>query len=184
MRYRFAIGFLELNSIAQGYEAADAICKAADITLHMAKPVCPGRFAIMFSGQTSAVKASLEAGTACARDLVVDQFLLSQIHEDVLSALNSATEVEGIEALGIIETSTIASSILAADGAAKAAEVTLIEVRTATGMAGKSYMSCTGSVAAVTAGVEAGIKAVGSSGPVLVSRIIPSVDDKLKSFLL
>ena len=34
------IGFLELNSIAKGVEAADAILKAAEVELIFAKPVC------------------------------------------------------------------------------------------------------------------------------------------------
>ena len=44
-----AIGFLELNSIAKGVEAADAILKTADTDLHFAKMGCPGKFNILFT---------------------------------------------------------------------------------------------------------------------------------------
>ena len=40
------VGFLELNSIAKGVEAADAILKAAQVELTFAKPVCPGKYSI------------------------------------------------------------------------------------------------------------------------------------------
>lgn len=38
-----AIGFLELNSIAKGIEAADAVLKAAETRLIYAKAGCPGQ---------------------------------------------------------------------------------------------------------------------------------------------
>ena len=37
------IGFLELNSIAKGVEAADAILKAAETDLLFARAGCPGK---------------------------------------------------------------------------------------------------------------------------------------------
>ncbi|MFR7476243.1 BMC domain-containing protein [Frisingicoccus sp.] len=45
------VGFLELNSIAKGVEAADAILKAAQVELTFAKPVCPGKYSILFTGE-------------------------------------------------------------------------------------------------------------------------------------
>ena len=36
------IGFLELNSIARGVAAADAMLKAAEVRLIAARPSCPG----------------------------------------------------------------------------------------------------------------------------------------------
>ena len=44
-----AIGILESNSIAKGIEAADAVLKAADTALLYAKPVCPGKYTILFA---------------------------------------------------------------------------------------------------------------------------------------
>ena len=68
------IGFLELNSIAKGVEAADRILKTAETTLLFAKAGCPGKYNILFSGEVAAVTSSLEAGkeiggahVACAR---------------------------------------------------------------------------------------------------------------------
>ena len=43
------IGFLELNSIAKGIEAADAILKAAEVDLILAKPNCPSKYHVLFT---------------------------------------------------------------------------------------------------------------------------------------
>ena len=55
-----AIGFLELNSIARGIEAADRILKTADTRLLYAKAGCPGKYTVLFSGEVAAVTSSLE----------------------------------------------------------------------------------------------------------------------------
>lgn len=179
-----AVGMVELNSIAQGIESADLMLKSADVVLLMSRPTCPGRYVIMISGETAAVEAAVQTGCKAGGSLLVDYFILAHLHEDVFPALAAANPVETLDAIGIIETSTIAASILAADGAAKAADVRILEVRMATGMAGKSYMTCTGSVSAVRAAVDAGVKQLGESGPVLVTKVIPSPDEQLKRFLM
>ena len=55
------VGFLELNSIAKGIEAADRILKTAETELLFAKAGCPGKYYILFSGEVAAVSSSLEA---------------------------------------------------------------------------------------------------------------------------
>ena len=56
------VGFLELNSIAKGIEAADRILKTAETELLFAKAGCPGKYYILFSGEVAAVSSALEAG--------------------------------------------------------------------------------------------------------------------------
>ena len=57
-----SIGMIELNSIARAVETADVMMKAAEVGLVFSKPVCPGKFIIMISGDVGAVKASIAAG--------------------------------------------------------------------------------------------------------------------------
>ena len=45
------IGFLELNSIAKGVEAADIILKTAEVELIYAKAGCPGKYYIHRRGR-------------------------------------------------------------------------------------------------------------------------------------
>ena len=56
------IGILESNSIAKGIEAADIVLKTADVSLLYARPVCPGKYSVLFHGDVAAVQASLESG--------------------------------------------------------------------------------------------------------------------------
>ena len=57
------IGFLELNSIAKGMEAADAVLKAAAVNLVFSRAGCPGKYYLLFTGEVAAVQASLDAGS-------------------------------------------------------------------------------------------------------------------------
>ena len=71
------IGFLELNSIAKGVEAADLILKTAEVDLIFAKAGCPGKYYILFTGEVAAVKASLDAGVAIGGNHTVDSCVRS-----------------------------------------------------------------------------------------------------------
>ena len=82
-------------------------------------------------------------------------------------------------ALGILETYSAASIILAADIAAKTAIVDLIELRIARGMCGKSYMLLTGEVAAVESAIEKAKREVSDGTMFLDSSVIASPDDKM-----
>lgn len=63
---------------------------------------------------------------------------------------------------------------MAADHAAKTAEVTVFEVRLCRGMCGKSYVLLTGSVAAVTEAVESSVAHLKEEGTMLDYAVIPS----------
>ena len=139
------IGFLELNSIAKGVEAADFILKAAEVELLFAKPVCPGKYNVLFCGEVAAVTASLEAGERAAE-----------------------------HAVGVMEFYSITAAVDAADAAVKAAEVDLMDVRLGTGIGGKSFVVLTGDVAAVNEAVKAGVATAEEQGFVVSSVVIPN----------
>jgi len=166
-----AIGFLELNSIAKGIEAADAMLKAAQVRLISAKPSCPGKYNVLISGNVAAVQSSTDAGIAVASAHVVDQLVIPRVHPQVIEAINMSAVPERMNAVGILEYFSVAASILGADAAVKAAEVTLLEVRLGMGIGGKSYVIMTGDVAAVEAGVAEG-EAVAEDSGMLVSRVV------------
>ncbi|MCG8564992.1 MAG: BMC domain-containing protein [Desulfobacterales bacterium] len=183
MQFR-TIGCVEMNSIAMGIHTADEMIKAADVQLLVARPTCPGRYLVMVAGDTGAVKSAVETGREIGADMVVDWFLLPSIHPSVMPAMGGTTLTPTINALGVIETATVASCILAADAAAKAGMVELIEIRFAAGMAGKSFVTMTGDVGSVQASVDAGVDGVGESGPVLSQVVIPSPSSELKDKLM
>jgi len=178
-----AIGLIELNSIAKGIEAADAMLKSAQVELLEAKPVCPGKYIVMISGDVAAVQSSVDAGKSIGASAVIDDFILPNVHPNVIKAISSASEVSGIKALGIIETFSIASLVVAADTAAKAGQVDLIEIRIGMGIGGKSFVTLTGDVSSVTSSVEAGVVIASERGMLIEKVVIPSPHNNLKQCL-
>jgi microcompartment protein CcmL/EutN len=183
MEYR-AIGMIELNSVAKGIQCADDMIKAADVELILARPVCPGKFLVMIAGDVGSVRSSVEAGQDRAEEFLVDSFVIANVHPDIFPALNCTTSVVDINALGIIETYSVASSITAADEAAKTADVEIIAIRCATGLAGKSYVSLTGDVGSVNAAISAGVASLEGKGLILSYVVIPSPSKELHMSLV
>jgi len=174
-----SIGLIETTSVAKGVESADEMIKAASVELIMARPACPGKYLAMVSGEVGAVQNSVDAGRRVAGEFLVDTFVIPNVHPAVFPALSALTQIRELNALGIIETFSVASAIMAADAAVKEAEVELIEVRCATGLAGKSFLMLTGDVGSVDSAVQAGLEAVRDSGLILSHVIIPSPSPEL-----
>ena len=78
------------------------------------------------------------------------------MHEAVFPAIAGSSKVEDLDALGILESFSVASLIEGADAAVKAANVQLIEIRLAMALGGKAFVTLTGNVAAVQSAVDAG----------------------------
>ncbi len=169
-----SLGLLELNSIARGIEAGDAMIKTADVRLLKAATVCPGKYIIIISGEVAAVAAAMAAGRSTAKEYLVDDLVIASLDSQVTSALNGCTVPPRIDALGVMEFFSIASSIVAADTAAKTAEVTILEVRLGLGIGGKSFVTLSGTVAAVQAAINAGVKEAAEKGMVVSTCVIPS----------
>ena len=150
-----AIGMVELSSIARGIETSDSMLKAAQVELLRSVTVCPGKYMVIVGGDTGAVRASLEAGKAAGGEFVVDTLLIPSVHEQVFPAISGTVEVTDPQAVGVIEYYSIASAIEAADAAAKAAQITLIEVRIGYAIGGKGFVVLTGDVGAVRAAIDA-----------------------------
>jgi len=174
-----SIGLVELTAIARGVEVADAMLKASDVTLSFAKPVCPGKFIILVHGDIGAVSESMEVGLGVGRDRVINHLTIPRIHPNLLPALNGIVDIDTVEALGVVEFFDIASAIVGADAAAKAARVLLIEVRLGLGIGGKSFLKLCGDVADVKAAVSVAVSQGGSRGQVVSSCVIPAPDPAL-----
>ena len=169
-----AIGLVELNSVAAGIRAADEMLKAAEVELMMSRPVCPGRYLALVSGDTGSVNSAISVGREMGGEFLVDWFVIPHVHDSVFPAISCASRPLAMDALGVIETYSSASCIKASDAAAKAGSVELIEIRLATGLAGKSFVTMTGAVDSVKASVEAGLESLNGSGLALNSLVIPA----------
>ena len=91
------------------------------------------------------------------------------------------TEPGEIEAVGVIEYFSVASAIMAADVAVKAANVRLIEIRIGFAIGGKGFVTLTGDVGSVRAAVAAAAK----EEALLVSKtVIPKPSRQLVEKLI
>lgn len=153
-----AIGMLELSGIARGIETCDFMVKAAQVDLLRASTVCPGKYIIIVAGDTGDVRAAMTEGRHRAAQYLVDELMIPNASAQLIPAIAMTNQVETHGAVGVLEFFSIASAIMAADVAAKAASVTLIEVRTGFAIGGKGFVTMTGDVGAVRAAVEAATK--------------------------
>lgn len=175
---------MEYSSVAIGMKAADAMLKTSNVKLVTAQTVCPGKYMIILTGNVSAVEAAQAKGKSPGYDqLLIDDYLLGNIDDAVLEALFGVTEVGEIEALGIIETYSIASIIGAADKIVKTTPVKIIEIRIARGMSGKSYAMFCGELAAVEASMKGAIEEIKDGGLLLHTAVIPNPDPQLWGIL-
>jgi len=173
---RVALALIEFGSIATGMHAGDAMAKKAPIDRLVAGTVQPGKYLVLVAGLVADVEESLAAGRAAGGAQVIDTVFLPQVHPAVVEAIAaSAARAEAGRAmrgpsLGVIETSTVAAAIHAADAGVKGAEVSLLEVRLADGLHGKGLVLYSGEVRDVEAAVDIGTRAIDAS--LLVNQIV------------
>ena len=165
-----SIGLVELTSIAAGYQVADAMLKAAEVELLLSRSICSGKYLVLIGGDVAGVASSVEAGASAAHGCVGDTLVIPNVHA-VFPAIAGSSQVSLLEALGIVESFSVASLIEAADAAVKAAKVQLIEVRLAMALGGKAFVSMTGEVSAVQAAVDVAAAVVAGKG-LLVNRVV------------
>jgi microcompartment protein CcmL/EutN len=169
-----ALAVVELASIARGHRVADAMLKRAPVRLLRAEPVSPGKFLVLIDGDVAAVDESFRVGTDVAGDRAVDTLFLPQPHTALWPAVaGDARAGEGVESLGIVETTTVAATVRAADAAGKAAKVRITEMQLGRGIGGKAFFTVTGPLAEVEAAVEAALGAL-EAAKVHTTEIIPA----------
>jgi microcompartment protein CcmL/EutN len=169
-----ASGLVELSSIAKGIEVADAMVKRARVSIVVNRTICPGKYMILIGGNVDEVRSSVEAGVEVGGHQVVDSLVIPNVHPAVFPAINQTTHVPEPRALGVIEAFSVASIIEAADAAAKASDVTLLEIHLAMAIGGKGWVMFTGEVSDVEASVEAGGAVVARKGLLVQTVVIPS----------
>ena len=176
-----AIGMIELSSIAEGINAADAMAKAANVELIHASTICPGKYIVIVHGEVGAARAAMGAGAAAAGRYIVDELLISNVDPQICPAIMMTAQPGEIEAVGVMEYFSVASAIMAADIAAKAANVRIIEIRIGFAIGGKGFVTLTGDVGSVRAAVAAATK----EEALLVSkRVIPRPSRQLADKLI
>lgn len=80
-----ALGMVETRGLVANIEAADAMCKAANVSLVGTEKIGSGLVTVMVRGDVGAVKSSVEAGANAASRLgeLVATHVIPRPHEDV-----------------------------------------------------------------------------------------------------
>lgn len=149
-----ALALLEFSSIAAGIEAGDAMVKRAPVSTIQTGTVQPGHYLVLVAGDVASVEEAVAAGRATGQADLRDTLFLPNVHPAVVAALGGQRQMAAEDALGIIETRTVASAILAADAGVKGAEVALLQLRLADGLGGKGLVFFHGLVADVETAVS------------------------------
>ncbi len=174
-----ALALVEFGSIAAGIQAADAMVKRAPIDVIRTGTVQPGKYLVLIGGMVADVEESLAAGREVGATAVVDYILLPQVHPDVVEAVGGGRVPDVTDSLGVIETTTVAASIHAADAGIKGAEVRLVEVRLADGLGGKGIVLFSGKVADVEAAIEIGVGVLERPELLVRQVVIPQLHSEM-----
>ena len=167
-----AIAVIELTSIARGFTTLDVMIKKAPVRVLDSGVISPGKFLIVVAGDVASVEEAFFAGRGHGDQRVVDTLFLPFAHEGLLPAVEGTVTPRPLDAVGIVEGYSAASTLLAADGAAKAADVQLLQLRFAHHLGGKGYFTLTGPQEDVEAALEVASEALKSKGMLVAAEII------------
>jgi microcompartment protein CcmL/EutN len=174
-----ALALIEFSSIAKGIQAADAMVKRAPIRVIMSGTVQPGKYLVLIGGEVADVEESLSAGKSSGSSAIVDLVYLPHVHQQVVQALSGGRVPQPEDALGVIETRTVAAAIHAADAGLKGAAVRLLEIRLADGLGGKGIVLFTGLVHDVQAAIEIGIGVLQTPDLLVQQVVIPQLHQEM-----
>ncbi len=84
-----ALGMIETKGLVGAIEAADAMVKAANVTLLGKEQIGSGLVTVMVRGDVGAVKAAVDAGAAAAKRVgeLVSVHVIPRPHSDVEAIL-------------------------------------------------------------------------------------------------
>ncbi len=166
-----AIGIIETSSIAKGFQIADTVLKTANVEILVNRTICPGKYMVLIGGDVDAVTSSVEAGVRVGAHTVVDHFVIANVHPAVFPAISGVAHLPELQALGVIESFSVASIIEAADAAVKATPIQLVCIHLAMAIGGKGWVSLTGDVASVEEAVEIAAGVLSRKG-LLVEKVV------------
>lgn len=96
-----ALGLIETRGLVVAIESADAMLKAAEVSLIEKTYVGGGLVSIAVTGEVAAVKAAVEAGAAAVRQinssLLVSQHVIPRPHQELDDVIITATPLKNIE---------------------------------------------------------------------------------------
>ena len=174
-----SIALLELSSIAVGIYTADAMVKRAPITVLKSGTVHNGKYLVLIGGSVGSVEESYFTGIDSGVEKIIDQVHLPDIHDKVHEAILGNRVKCKKEAMGIIETSTVAATIKSADSAVKGADVEILEIRIADDLGGKAFAIFNGEIEDVQSAIEISKENVTKKEFWVRDKIIPRISQEM-----
>ena len=115
-----ALGFIETKGVLVAIEAADAMLKAADVSLVEKTKVGGGFISVTVTGDVAAVKAAVEAGAAAVERInpaaLITRHVIPRPHEELTAVIGGGTpnepEKEPVEIAKPDEETTDSSALL------------------------------------------------------------------------
>jgi len=174
-----AVALLEFDSIAIGVQAGDAMVKRAPVELTFAGTVHPGKYVVLVAGDVASVEEAFLAGRDVGSGALLDHIYLPAVHPHVIDTLRGTRRKAIGEALGVVETLTVASTVGAADRGIKGADVELLEIRLADRLGGKAYTIFSGTVANVEVAVEVAVSGLRNPDNLVAKVVIPQFHEEM-----
>ena len=109
-----ALALLEFDSIALGIMAGDAMVKRAPVAAIRCGTVQPGNYLVMVTGDVAPVEEAVAAGRLVGESALRDTVFLPNVHPDVVTGIGGGRSLREDDALGVVETRTVAAAIQAA----------------------------------------------------------------------
>lgn len=156
-----SLAVVECDSLPRAIACQDAILKQAEVRVVACAPTSPGKVVLIYAGGIAEVECTNTSVLQIGGSAIIDQVVLSHVHEAVLRGLEGGRLRRPGTALGIFELSSVCALVNGANASLKHAAVDLDDMHAASGYGGKSYFTLRGEQADVEAAVEIVIAQVG-----------------------
>ena len=184
MSEKDCVGLIEFRTVPVAVKALDSMVKSADVEICFASPVCPGKYVAIVIGNVSAVQTSIRVGVEEGGSFYISSEVIPNINREVFPALTGvAKSLEAKQSIGLLESMSAITAIIAADIATKSANVQLLEVRMARGLGGKSFLIISGEVSSVKTAIASCESELFERGDIVSTAVIAQPSPQLRDYI-
>lgn len=177
------IGVLEFSSIAEGFRTLDTVVKESPVTILKAEIINPGKYLIMLTGDVASVETAMDAGVNTAGESLIDHILLTNLDKQIIPVIKSCRAPEEWDAIGLLETNSVAASVEAADICVKEANIHIIGIVTGNEAGGKALLKISGAIGDINTAMSSAAAVVSEKGQLCRDVIIPGPHSDIKGFV-
>lgn len=177
------IGILELSSIAEGFMTLDTVVKESPVTILKAEVINPGKYLIMITGDVASVETAMDAGINAAGKSIIDHILLTNPDCQIIPAIKSCRAPVEWDAIGLLETNSVAAAVEAADICVKEADIHIVGIVTGNEAGGKALLKISGAIGDIDTAMSSAVAVVSAKGQLCRDVILPGPHSDIKGFV-